>query len=96
MPSSPNPSLYSPHAKSSFMKGSLGQTNSRKQLLTGQSTMDSSRGLFQWVQSISLIGVAIDHTLHLLFPADMLSQGKSFSFFSMIKRKFFISFLLVA
>lgn len=95
MPSSPNPSLYSPHPKSSFMKGSLGQTNSRKQLLTGQSTMDSSRGLFQWVQSISLIGVAIDHTLHLLFPADMLSQGKSFLFFP-DKKKVLYSFLLVA
>lgn len=76
LPSSPNPSLYSPHSKSSsFIKGNLGQNNTRKQLLTGQSTVDSSRGLFQWVQSISLIGVTIDHTLHLVFPAEMSSVG---------------------
>ncbi|XP_077214346.1 RNA polymerase II transcription mediator isoform X2 [Tasmannia lanceolata] len=76
LPSSPNPSLYSPHSKSSsFMKGGLGQINTRKQLLAGQTAVDSSRGMFQWVQSISLVGISIDHSLHLIFPADIPSSG---------------------
>ncbi|KAG9454603.1 hypothetical protein H6P81_007507 [Aristolochia fimbriata] len=77
LPSSPSPSLYSPHSKpSSFIKGSLGQGNSRKQhLVGGQAAVDISRGLFQWVQSISLVGVSIDHSLHLVFPADSYHQG---------------------
>lgn len=76
VPSSPSPSIYSsPQAKSSgFIKGGLGQNNARKQL-SGQSAVDSSRGLFQWVQSISLVGVSIDHTLHLTLQADTSSPG---------------------
>lgn len=75
VPSSPSPSIYSPQTKSSgFIKGGLGQNNARKQL-SGQSAVDSSRGLFQWVQSISLVGVSIDHTLHLTLQADSSSPG---------------------
>lgn len=62
------------------MKSGLGQTNTKKQLLSGQTGVDNSRGLLQLVQSISLVGVSIDHTLHLLFPVDSSSSGKSFKF----------------
>ncbi|KAJ0968254.1 hypothetical protein J5N97_025171 [Dioscorea zingiberensis] len=76
LPSSPSPSLYSPHAKpSSFMKGGLGQANSKKQLLTGQTPTDSSRGFLHLVQSITLVGVSIDHCLNLITPADLPSAG---------------------
>ncbi|XP_043688928.1 mediator of RNA polymerase II transcription subunit 13 isoform X1 [Telopea speciosissima] len=75
LPSSPSP-LYSPHTKAStYMKGVLGQNNTRKQLMGGQMSVDSSRGLFQWVQSISLVGVSLDHSLHLVFHADISSPG---------------------
>ncbi|KAK9736067.1 hypothetical protein RND81_04G247700 [Saponaria officinalis] len=77
MPSSPNP-LYSPHTKSSgFMKGCVGQTNSRKQLIGGPS-VDGSMGSLQWVQSISFVSISIDHSLHLVFQADVstgIGQG---------------------
>ncbi|KAM0934563.1 putative mediator complex subunit Med13, mediator complex, subunit Med13, MID domain of medPIWI [Dioscorea sansibarensis] len=76
LPSSPSPSLYSPHAKpSSFMKGGLGQANSKKQLLAGQTPPDSSRGFSHLVQSITLVGVSIDHCLNLIVPADLPSGG---------------------
>lgn len=75
--SSPSPSLYSPHSKSSFIKGGLAQSSTKKQLLAGQTGVDSTRGLLQWVQSISLIGVSIDHSLHLILQADMSSAGES-------------------
>ena len=76
LPSSPSSSLYSPRAKGSFIKSSLGQANTKKQLLAGQSGMDNSRGLLQLVQSISLVGVSIDHSLQLMLPADSSSFGK--------------------
>lgn len=77
LPSSPSPSLYSPHAKpSSFMKGGLGQTNSKKQLLSGQAPPDSSRGFSHLVQSITLVSVSIDHCLNIIVPADLPSGGK--------------------
>ncbi|KAL5731464.1 hypothetical protein ACHQM5_004188 [Ranunculus cassubicifolius] len=71
LPSSPSPSMYNSQTKSSgFVKGGLGQqSNSRKQL-GGQTSIDNSRGFFQWIQSISLIGVSIDHSLHLLLQGD--------------------------
>ncbi|XP_068635779.1 mediator of RNA polymerase II transcription subunit 13 isoform X2 [Aristolochia californica] len=77
LPSSPSPSLYSPHSKpSGFIKGSLGQSNSRKQhQVGGQAGVDISRGLLQWVQSISLVGLSVDHSLHLVFPADSYHLG---------------------
>lgn len=75
MPSSPSP-LYNPHAKSSFIKGSLGQTNTKKQILSGHTALDSSRGLLQLARSISLVSVSIDHTLHLIFPSDLSSSSK--------------------
>lgn len=75
LPSSPSSSLYSPRAKSSFMKSGLGQANTKKQLLAGQTGVDNSRGLLQLVQSISLVGVSIDHSLHLMFPADSSFSG---------------------
>ncbi|KAI4317451.1 hypothetical protein L6164_025318 [Bauhinia variegata] len=75
LPSSPSP-LYSPHAKGSgFMKGSLGQPAARKQLLGGNSIVDSSRGLLHWAQSISFVAISMDHTLQLVLPADSSSPG---------------------
>ncbi|CAI9108175.1 OLC1v1007721C1 [Oldenlandia corymbosa var. corymbosa] len=75
LPSSPSP-LYSPHTKSSaFMKSSLGQTSSRKQLMGGG--VDSSRGLLQWVQSISFVSVSVDHSLQLVFQADSITAGST-------------------
>ncbi|XWS58898.1 hypothetical protein CRYUN_Cryun08bG0074200 [Craigia yunnanensis] len=74
LPSSPSP-LYSPHTKAGFMKGGLGQPAARKQLMSGQTLVDNSRGLLQWVQSISFVSVSVDHSLHLVFQADSLSPG---------------------
>lgn len=75
MPSSPSPSMYSPHAKSSsYIKNSLGQPSAKKTLSAGQ-LLDSSRGPFQYVRSISLISVSVDHSLHLVLPADATSSG---------------------
>ncbi|KAJ6828113.1 mediator of RNA polymerase II transcription subunit 13 [Iris pallida] len=75
LPSSPSSSLYSPRAKSSFVKGVLGQTNTKNKLLAGQTGPDNSRGLLQFVQSISLVGVSIDHSMHLILPADSSAGG---------------------
>ncbi|XP_004502200.1 mediator of RNA polymerase II transcription subunit 13 isoform X2 [Cicer arietinum] len=76
LPSSPSP-LYSPHAKQTgFIKGSLdGQPAARKQLMSGHSMVDSSRGLLHWAQSISFVAVSMDHTLQLVLPADSSSPG---------------------
>ncbi|XP_020581529.1 mediator of RNA polymerase II transcription subunit 13 [Phalaenopsis equestris] len=74
LPSSPSP-LYNPHSKSSFIKGSLGQTNAKKQILPGPTGLDSSRGLLQLARSISLVSVSVDHTLHLVVPSDSSSAG---------------------
>ncbi|MBA0584833.1 hypothetical protein Gorai_015629, partial [Gossypium raimondii] len=74
LPSSPSP-LYSSHTKASFMKGGLGQPAARKQLLSGQTLVDNSRGLLQWVQSISFVSVSVDHSLHLVLQADSPSSG---------------------
>lgn len=77
LPSSPSP-LYSPHSKSSaFMKSGLGQSSGRKQLMGG---VDNSRGLLQWVQSITFVSVCVDHSLQLVFPADSSgsTQGNNF------------------
>ncbi|CAK7339089.1 unnamed protein product [Dovyalis caffra] len=77
LPSSPSP-LYSPHSKASgYMKGGLGQPSSRKQLMGGHATVDHSRGMLQWVQSISFVTISVDHSLHLLFQADTPSPGVS-------------------
>jgi mediator of RNA polymerase II transcription subunit 13 len=46
-------------------------TGMRKQLLPGQTMMDASRGALHWVQSISLVGISIDHSLHLILSADI-------------------------
>ncbi|XP_050278302.1 mediator of RNA polymerase II transcription subunit 13 isoform X3 [Quercus robur] len=75
LPSSPSP-LYSPHTKASgFIKGGLGQPAARKQLMGGHTVVDSSRGLLQWVQSISFVSLSIDHSLHLVFQSDSSSPG---------------------
>lgn len=77
LPSSPSPLYSSPHSKSSgFMKGGLGQSAARKQIMSGHAVVDSSRGLLQWVQSITFVGISIDHSLHLVFQADSPSPGK--------------------
>jgi mediator of RNA polymerase II transcription subunit 13 len=76
LPSSPSP-LYSPHSKASgYMKGGLGQTSSRKQLIGGHAAVDNSRGMLQWMLSISFVTISIDHSLHLLLQADTPSPGK--------------------
>lgn len=77
--SSANP-LYGAHSKTSgFMKAGLGQPAARKQLMGGLSLVDNSRGLLQWVQSISFVTISVDHTLHLIHQADSLSPGKHLS-----------------
>lgn len=86
MPSSPSP-LYSSHSKaSSYMKGGMGQPSARKQqLMGGHTAVDNSRGLLQWVQSISFISVSVNHSLQLVFQADSVSPGSylfSFTFIS--------------
>lgn len=70
LPSSPSP-LYSSHSKSSaFMKGGMAQPSSRKQLMGGHPVLDNSKGLLQWVQSISFVSVSVDHSLQLVVQAD--------------------------
>ncbi|CAN1215765.1 Mediator of RNA polymerase II transcription subunit 13 [Linum perenne] len=75
LPSSPS-SLYSPHSKASnFMKGGLAQPSGRKQLMSGHTAVDSSKGILQWVQSITFVAVSIDHSLHLVCQAESTSPG---------------------
>ncbi|XP_060186714.1 mediator of RNA polymerase II transcription subunit 13 isoform X2 [Lycium barbarum] len=57
--------------------GGLGQPSTRKQLIGGQGIADNSRGLLQWVQSISFVSLSIDHSLQLMFQADSMSHGTS-------------------
>ncbi|KAJ1258087.1 hypothetical protein BS78_10G046800 [Paspalum vaginatum] len=76
MPSSPNP-LYSPHSKSSFMKGALGQSGNKKQILVEQTGMDTPRGSLHLVRSISLVAVSQDHSLHLTCQAELLTRPTS-------------------
>ncbi|XP_038695837.1 mediator of RNA polymerase II transcription subunit 13-like isoform X1 [Tripterygium wilfordii] len=74
LPSSPSP-LYSSHSKTSgFMKGGLGQPNMRKQLMGSHVAADNSRGMLQWLQSISFAAISMDHSLHLVLQADSLSS----------------------
>lgn len=76
LPSSPSP-LYSPHSKNSgFIKSALGQSAARKQLMGGHSSAESSKGMLQWVQSISFVTTSIDHSLQLVSQADSLISGK--------------------
>ncbi|XP_022860473.1 mediator of RNA polymerase II transcription subunit 13 isoform X3 [Olea europaea var. sylvestris] len=73
LPSSESP-LYGAHSKASvFGKGGMGQPSSRKQLVGGHPAVDNSRGLLQWVQSISFVSVSIDHSLQPMFHADSSS-----------------------
>nr|XP_043628708.1 mediator of RNA polymerase II transcription subunit 13 [Erigeron canadensis] len=62
------------HSKgSTFMKGGLGQPSTRKQLIGGGGghiSMDNSKGLLQWVQSITFVSLSIDHSLQLVYQAD--------------------------
>ncbi|XP_023529870.1 mediator of RNA polymerase II transcription subunit 13 [Cucurbita pepo subsp. pepo] len=75
LPSSPNP-LYSPHSKSTgFMKASIGQPTIRKQLMGGHAVVDNSRGMIQWVHSISFVAISMEHSLQLLLQADSPSPG---------------------
>lgn len=59
-----------------FMKGGgMGQAASRKQILSGgggggHMGMDNSKGLLQWVQSITFVSVSVDHSLQLVYQAD--------------------------
>lgn len=76
LPSSPSP--FSPHLKSSsgYIKGPLGQSSTRKQLISGSSA-DGTRGLLQWVQSISFVTISLDHSLNLILQADSASPGET-------------------
>ncbi|KAL8555994.1 hypothetical protein ACS0TY_003706 [Phlomoides rotata] len=77
LPSSQS-SMYNSHSKASaFIKGGLGQPSSRKQLMGGHAVLDNSKGLLQWVQSISFVSVSIDHSLQLVYQADSTSSGAS-------------------
>lgn len=81
LPSSPGPLYGSPHSKmSGYMKGGLGQPSARKQLMGAHTLIDSSRSLLQWVQSITFVTIAIDHSLQLVFQADIPSPGDFFFF----------------
>lgn len=65
------------YAKASgFMKGDLGKPAARKKLMGGQTLVDCSRGLLQWVQSISFVAISVDHSLNLVSQADSSSPGK--------------------
>ena len=77
LPSSPIPLYSSPHSKTSgFMKGGLGQPAARKHIMSGHTVIDSSKGLLQWVQSITFVSISMDHSLHLVSQADSSSPGK--------------------
>ncbi|KAL0864171.1 hypothetical protein Bca101_043289 [Brassica carinata] len=68
--------LYSSHSRpSTFVKGSMGQSSGRKQIMGGQAISGTSRGLFQWVHSISFTSISLDQSLHLVLPADLASPG---------------------
>ncbi|KAM7259885.1 hypothetical protein ACFE04_015626 [Oxalis oulophora] len=71
LPSSPSP-LYSPHSKpsSGFIKGQA--TSIRK---GGHTMVDNSKGLLQWVHSISFVTVSIDHSVNLICQAADLTSG---------------------
>ncbi|KAL5563620.1 hypothetical protein UlMin_033367 [Ulmus minor] len=75
LPSSPSPLYSSSHSKSGFMKGGLGQPAGRKQIISGPNVIDSSKGLLQWVLSISFVAISVDHSLHLVSQADLSSPG---------------------
>ncbi|CAN8287998.1 unnamed protein product [Cochlearia groenlandica] len=81
-------SLYSSHVKpSTFVKGSMGQSSGRKQMLSGQAISGSPRGLFQWVHSITFASVSLDHSLHFVLPAELVSPGQfliAFSIFLLV------------
>lgn len=85
MPASPSP-LYSSQSKSSsYMKGGMRQPSCRKQqLMGGHTAVDSSRGLLQWIQSISFISVSVNHSLQLVLQADSLSPGTILVLFSFL------------
>ncbi|KAJ0242394.1 Mediator of RNA polymerase II transcription subunit 13 [Hirschfeldia incana] len=68
--------LYSSHSKpSTFVKGSMGHSAGRKQTLGGQTVSGTPRGLFQWVHSISFASISLDHSLHFVLPAELVSLG---------------------
>ncbi|KAF6157885.1 hypothetical protein GIB67_015201 [Kingdonia uniflora] len=79
----PSPSFYNSSqtkaSSSGFIKGGggggLGQNSTRKQ----QQIMGGQAALFQWVQSISLVGVSLDHSLNLVFPAETSAYLEGFS-----------------
>ncbi|CAM8916712.1 unnamed protein product [Rhodiola kirilowii] len=74
LPSSPS-SLYTQTKPSGYLKAGLGQTSSRKQIMGGHTSTDSTRGSLHWIKSISFITLAVDHTLQLVSQADLVFQG---------------------
>ncbi|PWA99566.1 RNA polymerase II transcription mediator [Artemisia annua] len=77
------------HGKgSAYMKGGLGQPSGRKQQHLGGGgggghvAMDNSKGLLQWVQSITFVAVSVDHSLQLVYQADS-SPGQIYSLYTL-------------
>ncbi|RID62473.1 hypothetical protein BRARA_E01544, partial [Brassica rapa] len=68
--------LYGSHSKpSTFVKGGMGHSAGRKQTMGGQTISGTPRGLFQWVHSISFASISLDHSLHFVLPAELVSPG---------------------
>ncbi|KAL0661583.1 hypothetical protein Bca4012_098420 [Brassica carinata] len=68
--------LYGAHSKpSTFVKGGMGHSGGRKQTMGGQTISGTPRGLFQWVHSISFASISLDHSLHFVLPAELVSPG---------------------
>ncbi|CAH8306210.1 unnamed protein product [Eruca vesicaria subsp. sativa] len=68
--------LYGSHSKpSTFVKGGIGHSAGRKQAMGGQTISGTPRGLFQWVHSISFASISLDHSLHFVLPAELVSPG---------------------
>ncbi|WZY96713.1 hypothetical protein YC2023_069042 [Brassica napus] len=68
--------LYGSHSKpSTFVKGGMGHSAGRKQTMGGQTISGTPSGLFQWVHSISFASISLDHSLHFVLPAELVSPG---------------------
>lgn len=47
----------------------------------GHTVVDNSRGMLQWVQSISFVAISVDHSMNLVLQAESPSPGKLCSLF---------------
>lgn len=62
----------------------MGQFAGRKQIMGGQTISGTPRGLFQWVHSISFASISLDHSLHFVLPAELVSPGQFSDWFSIV------------